>query len=115
MAPAAPAPPGYAEVTEPKIGLVSCREFVNGSLSDRLAIREFTNVKDCDKVGTQDGLIVVQKHFETPQKAIDFKTAYEKSMYGQGHDYAKVHVSLLHNPVVFTEGPVKKGPGRPKK
>ena len=60
-------------------------------------------------------MVVVQKPFEMPQKAVDFKTSYEKSMYGQGDDYAKVYVKLLHNPVVFTEGPVKKGPGRPKK
>ena len=76
----------------------------------RLLIREFTNVRPVDRVGEQGGHLVVEKHFESPEKAVGFKKSYEKSQY----EKEPVYVQLLRSSVM-NDGPAKKKPGRPKK
>ena len=78
----------------------------------RFSVREFTNVRTCDKVGAvmEGGQeIFIQKKFVTAEKAINFKKSYEKGMYKN----ERINVRLVHMPVLNSSP--KKKVGRPPK
>ena len=66
-----------------------------------------------DKVGLRGNEVLIEKHFDTPERANAFKRAYKKSTYGEAKE--KVFVQLLMLPVVSSAASTKKKPGRPKK